>query len=104
MRFKPGDRSGIEDRRAAKVFAQPSAPDALLRGLPQTPIEMELYRQRLAEIEAYRAGTGPFPGATQARYGTSGAAGSPGDPAGLETQRMAALARLRELYHQNPRR
>jgi hypothetical protein len=88
-------RPGLEDRRGEYPRLQPRDKDSLTRGLPADDLEMQHYKERLQEIAAYRAGKGPFPGSSEARYGQIGFAGSPGDPAGLEQRREALLERDR---------
>lgn len=96
LKVKPGDREGIEDRRLVEPVVPPSAPDALLRGLPQTPHEWELYRQRIAAAEAVKQGV-PIPPQPQPLIPgliVPNNAG-PGDPAGLESRRSAIMERIK---------
>ncbi len=108
MRVKlppPGQRrENIEDRRAV-MPPRPSHPDAVVRGLPQTPEELEAYRMRIAAHEAARVGQ-PLPPTNEWGFPNLPDDFQPGsgDPAGLESRRkmiwdrhLADKAALEEL-------
>ncbi len=80
----------IVDRRAEETTPAPSAPDALLRGMPQTRHETEKWLQHQESIENYKrtgqpqqpTGNWPDPSVRQAN-----------DPAGIEAERVQAAER-----------
>lgn len=77
----------LEDRRG-EVHPQPTAPDAMLRGMPQTAAEWALFQQHVA-AQQQAAAEQPTPeGAPQ--YPVAG------DPAGIEAARMQYAARQQE--------
>ncbi len=104
MRWKrlPGNglSKNIEDRRGDSLRPDgtrpvPSAPDALLRGMPQTKAEFDMYKEKLRQEAAYRAGIMPQP-KPEPMFPDMVVPATPskGDPAGLETHRAAILARM----------
>lgn len=88
------DRSNIEDRRAQEPMVKPSDPDALLYGLPMTPHEFELWKQKAIQREQYRQGIQPQPRPEPMIPGlVPDYQPGPRDPAGLEARRKAILER-----------
>lgn len=89
----PPPYTNIEDRRHDQRFARPIDPGegqdtALLRGLPQTPAELHMYRLNLARNEYYdKHGQRPPP--EVGLLGNHEFQPSQGDPAGIEAARRA---------------
>lgn len=94
----PAERAKlIIDHRAEEPVVPPSAPDSLVRGLPQTPYEFELYKQKRARDAAYKAGIKPQPQAEPMFPSLDPPPEpGPGDPAGLEARRTQIMAEIAE--------
>lgn len=80
--------TNIEDRRPQEPYLAPRAPDAVLRGMPATPYEWQMYQSRIAANEAIKAGRPPEP-----VYAPPGAEPSEGDPAAIEARRRMNAAK-----------
>lgn len=94
--------ANVVDRRADNRPVAPSAPDTLVRGLPQTPVEMAMYKDAIAREEYYRQHGAPMPQPPPGTLHTEGYKPSEGDPAAIEDRRaqeaLKRTQRARELF------